>query len=147
MSFVQILNRSQPTGHAHLPHLGYLSTDCHSAQGKQETSSHNTITHTCNIYVKMKVLVTQSCPTLCDHMDCSPPGFSIHGILQETILEWIAIPFSRGSSQSRDQAWVSWIAGRFFTIWATREAHNIQICILYVVVCVCVCVWLYNKIY
>ena len=50
----------------------------------------------------MKVLVTQSCPTLCNPMDCSPPGFSIHGILQARILEWVAISFSRGTSWPRD---------------------------------------------
>ena len=54
-------------------------------------------------------------------MDCSPPGSSVHGILQAGILKWVASPFSRGSSWSRDQSWVSCIAGRFFTIWATRE--------------------------
>ena len=64
----------------------------------------------------MKVLVTQSCPTLCSPMDCSPPGSSVQGILQARILEWAAIPFSRGSSLPRDQALVSCIAGRFFTI-------------------------------
>ena len=48
------------------------------------------------------VLVTQSSPTLCDHMDCSPPGSSVHGILQARILEPVAIPFSRGSFQPRD---------------------------------------------
>ena len=57
-------------------------------------------------------------------MDCSLPGSSVHGILQARILEWIAIPFSRGSSQPRDGTWVSHIAGRLFTIWATREALN-----------------------
>ena len=46
--------------------------------------------------------VAQLCPTLCDPMDCSPPGSSIHGILQARILEWVAISFSRGSSQPRD---------------------------------------------
>ena len=45
----------------------------------------------------IKVLVTQSCPALCNPVDCSPPGSSIHGILQARILEWVAIPFSRGS--------------------------------------------------
>ena len=45
----------------------------------------------------VKVLVTQSCLTLCDPMDCSLPGSSVHGILQARILEWVAIPFSRGS--------------------------------------------------
>ena len=66
----------------------------------------------------VKVLVTQSCPTLCDPMDCSPPGSSVHGIHQAGILEWVAIPFSRGSSQSRDQTQVSYTAGWFFTIIA-----------------------------
>ena len=50
-------------------------------------------------------------------MDCSPPGSFIHGVLQARILEWVAIPFSRGSSWPRDQTWVSHTAGRFFTIW------------------------------
>ena len=66
--------------------------------------------------------VAQSCLTLCDPMDYSPPGSSVHGISQARILEWVAISFSRGSSQSRDQTRVSHIAGRRFTIWATREA-------------------------
>ena len=61
-------------------------------------------------------VISSSCPTLCDPMDCSPPGSSIHDILQTRILGWVAIPFSRGSSQSRDQTWVSRIADRFFTI-------------------------------
>ena len=67
------------------------------------------------------VLVTQSCLTLCDPMVCSLPGSSVLGILQ-AILEWVAILFSRVFSQPRDWTWVSWIVGRFFTIWATREA-------------------------
>ena len=66
-------------------------------------------------YVCMYVLVAQLCLTLCDPMNCSPPGFSAHGLLQARILEWVAIPFSRGSSQPRDGTWVSCIAGRFFT--------------------------------
>ena len=68
--------------------------------------------------------VSESCLTLCDPRDCSPPGFSVHGILQARILEWVAIPFSRGSSQPRDWTLVSYIASRFFTIWATREAQG-----------------------
>ena len=48
---------------------------------------------------------------------------SVHGIFQVRILEWVVIPFSRGSSQLRDQTWVSCIAGRFLTVWATREVH------------------------
>ena len=67
------------------------------------------------------MLVAQSCPTLCDPVDCSPPGSSVHGILQERALEWVAFPFSRGSSRPRDQTQVSCIAGRFFTIWATKN--------------------------
>ena len=70
----------------------------------------------------LKVLAAQLYPTLCDHMDCSPPGSSVHGIIQSRILEWGAISFSRGSSQTRYQTQVSCIAGKFFTIWATREA-------------------------
>ena len=66
----------------------------------------------------------QSCLTLCDPMGCSPPGSSVHGILQARILEWVAIFFSRGFSQTRDWPWVSCIAGRFFTIWATVMMHN-----------------------
>jgi len=49
-------------------------------------------------------------------MDCGPPGSSVHGIVQARMLEWIAIPFSRGSSQSRERTWVSCIAGRFLTV-------------------------------
>ena len=55
-------------------------------------------------------------------MDGSPPGSSVHGLLQARILEWVAISFSRGSSRPRDPTWVSHIAGRFFTVRATREA-------------------------
>ena len=60
----------------------------------------------------VNVLVAQSCPTLCDPMDCSLPGFSVHGIFQARILEWIAIPISKGTSQPRDQTLVSCIAGK-----------------------------------
>ena len=67
--------------------------------------------------------VAQSCPTLCNPMDCGLPGSSVHGILQARILEWVAIPFSKGSSWPRDWTQVSHIAGRFFTIWATTEAQ------------------------
>ena len=67
--------------------------------------------------------VSQSCPTLCDPMDCRLPGSSVHGIFRARVLEWVAISFSRGSSQPRDQTRVSHIVGRRFTIWATREAQ------------------------
>ena len=58
-------------------------------------------------------------------MDCSLPASSVYEILQVRTLEWVAIPFSRRSSQPRDQTWVSYIAGKFFTVWATREASDL----------------------
>ena len=67
--------------------------------------------------------VAQSCPTLCNPVDCDLPGSSIHEILHARILEWVAISFSRGSSWPRDWTWVSHLAGRCFNLWATREAH------------------------
>ena len=69
--------------------------------------------------------VAQLCLTLCNPVDCGLPGSSIHGILHAGILEWIAISFSRGSSQPRDRTWVSRITGRRFTVWATREAQGL----------------------
>ena len=60
-------------------------------------------------------------------MDCSSPGSSVHVIFLARILEWVAIPFSRGSSQPRDQTQVSCIAGRFFIVWATVEALCTQV--------------------
>ena len=68
--------------------------------------------------------VAQSCLTLCDPVDCGLPGSSVHGILQARILESVAISFSRGSSRLRDQTQVSLIAGRLFTLRATREANR-----------------------
>ena len=68
------------------------------------------------------VLVTQSYPTLCDPIDCSLPGSSVSGILQAITVEWVAISFSRGSSQPWHQTQVCHIAGRSFTVWATTEA-------------------------
>ena len=66
---------------------------------------------------KVKVKVTQLCQTL-----CNPTDYTVHGILQATILEWVTFPFSRESFQPRDQTQVSCIAGRFFTSWGTRKA-------------------------
>ena len=68
-----------------------------------------------SLWVSVCDLVTQSCPTLCNPMNCSPSGSSIHEILQARIMEWIAIPFSRGSSCPRDQTQVSCIVGRLFS--------------------------------
>ena len=70
--------------------------------------------------------VAELCPTICDPMDCSPSGSSIQGILQATILEWVAISFSRESYRPRDRTLVSCISGRRFTLWATREAHSAE---------------------
>ena len=75
----------------------------------------------------------QSCPTLCDPMDHSPPGSFVHGILQARILEWVAMPSSKGSSQPRD--WTvsltfAALAGRFFTTSATWEDQNMHNCVL-----------------
>ena len=70
------------------------------------------------------VLLAQLCLTLCDPMDCSPPVSFVHGIHKARILEWVAIPLSRGSSRPRDQTWLSLIAGRFLTIGATRRKHK-----------------------
>ena len=66
-------------------------------------------------------------------MGCSLPGFSVHGILWARILEWVAIPFPRGFSQFRDQTWVSYVAGRFFTIWVCGSSwmwwEGLQLCL------------------
>ena len=71
------------------------------------------------------VLVTQSCLTLCEPMDCSLSSSSVHRILQTKILEWVASAFSRGSSRPRDQTWVSCFADRFFTIWSWESVNEI----------------------
>ena len=70
-----------------------------------------------NLWLLVKVKVAQSCPTLCYPMD-----YTVHGILQARTLQWVAFPFSRGSSKPSDRIQVSRIAGKFFTSWATREA-------------------------
>ena len=82
-----------------------------------------------NIYIFILIflyesesLFSQSCLTLCDPMDCSLPGSSVHGIFQARVLEWIAISFSRGFSRPRYPTRVFHIVGRRFTVWATKEA-------------------------
>ena len=70
------------------------------------------------------VLVAQQCLTLCNPIDCSLPGSSIHGIFQARVLQWVSISFSRGSSQLRDLTRVSRIAGRHFTLWASMGGHS-----------------------
>ena len=61
------------------------------------------------------------CPTLCNPIDCSPPGSSVHGISQAKILEWVALPFFKWSSPPRDLTWVSCIEDRWFMLWATGK--------------------------
>ena len=76
-----------------------------------------------------------------DHIICSPPGSSVHGILQARILEWVAIPFCKGSSWPGDQIQVSCITGRFFTIWAPRGAPKplkvLRECVISLVLSLC----------
>ena len=88
------------------------------------------------IFTYMSKSVNCSVMSLYDPRDCSPPGSSVRGIFQARILKWVAIPFSRGSSWSRDWTLVSCTTRRFFTIWATREAFTW--------VCVCVCVYIHT---
>ena len=76
-----------------------------------------------NYLFEWVVTITLLCPTLCDPMD-----YTVHGILQARILEWVAVPFSEASSQHRGQTQVSHIAGRFFTSWVTRKAQFYCLC-------------------
>ena len=76
------------------------------------------ITTSCRMGLKGKAVVAQSCPALYNPMDCSPPGSSVHGILQARILEWIATPFSRRFSQPRDP-----YCRQILYIWATRKEN------------------------
>ena len=85
----------------------------------------NTSTLTSKTSSSIDSEVIQLCLTLCDPMDCSLLGSSVYGIFQVRVLEWVAISFSRGSSQPRDWTWVPCIVGRCFTIWATREVRSL----------------------
>ena len=87
--------------------------------------------------------VAQLCPTFCDPVDCSLSGSSVHGIFQARVLEWIAISFSRGSARPRNRTRVSWIAGRRFTVLATREALKLYTYIIYMynIHTICIYVW------
>ena len=76
------------------------------------------------IHDNFLLLSAQLCPILCDPMNCNPPDFSVHGISQSKILEWVAISFSRESSWPRDRTCISCLAGGFFTTSATWEAHD-----------------------
>ena len=92
---------------------GYLNLQCNLPNRKMANE-------TSLVHRKASESVSHwSCPTLCDLMDYSPPGSSVHGISEARILEWGAVSFSRGSSPPRDGTWVSCIAGWFFMVWAT----------------------------
>ena len=105
VTVLALLHSSSPLGKVSYPQLQTCPTSFLTAPNPQESLA------------SLKVKVTQSCPTLCDPMD-----HIVHGILQARILEWVAFPFSRGSSQPRNQTRVSCIADGFFTNWAIREA-------------------------
>ena len=94
-------------------------------------------THDC-VFMCVCPQSLQSCLILCNPMDCSPPGSSVHGILQAGILEWVAMPSSRGSSRLRDRNHVSCCAGKFFTAELLGSS-------LYIYVPggvnVCLCMW------
>ena len=77
-----------------------------------------------NKYYAVLCLVTQSCSTLCDPVDCSLPGSSVHRILQARILEWVAMPSSRGSTQPRDQTQVSRTVGGFVIFWPPGKPNK-----------------------
>ena len=81
-----------------------------------QLETHTSLPFSSHVWLVTCCLVSKLCPTLCNPSDCSPPGSSVHGILQARILEWVAVPFSRRSSQPRDQTHVSLIASEFFTI-------------------------------
>ena len=72
-------------------------------------------------------LVAQLCPTLCDPIDCSPPGSSVHGISQARILEWVVIPSSKGSSQPRDRTHYYHTGRQILYHWATRETLRVTV--------------------
>ena len=100
-------------------HVSFSLLNCQAG-----SLSANATWETPYIYIYMLCLETQSCPTLCDSKDCSPPGASVYGDSLGKTLEWIARSSSRRSSQPRDWTQVSRTAGGFFTIWATREAQE-----------------------
>ena len=107
--------RCGPSTHETQPEEGYRYKNDH----KHFKSGHYVL-NSKHFEVLVEVLVAQSCLTLCDPMVW---GSSVHGILQERIVECVASPFTRGSSRLRDQAQVSRIAGRLFTARATEKAH------------------------
>ena len=114
LTCVRLCATTQMAAHQAPPSLGF---------SRQENWSGLPFVFQC-MKMKSESDVAQSFLTPCDPMDCSLWGFSIHGIFQARVREWVAISFSRGSTQPRDWTWVSHIAGRHFTFWATREGYT-----------------------
>ena len=84
-----------------------------------------TLNYSWSIWIHCVCAQLLSCLTLCDPTDCSPPGSSVHRILQARILHWVAMPSSRGSSQPRDRTCISYIAGGFFTAEPLGKSMNL----------------------
>jgi len=107
------------------------SAQCHTAVWMEGESGGEWICVCVCVCVRVRTrLVAQSCLTLCDPTDCSPPGSSVHRIFQARIVEQVAVPFSRGPSQPRDGtciSWDSWISRQILYHWATWEAQDICI--------------------
>ena len=97
-----------------LRHASFQSKSTHRTKSLAEYSTFT------RVFKNTIFFLLAYCPTLCDPMDY---GSSVHGVFQARILEWVAMSSSRESSWFRDRTQVSCIAGRFFTIWVTREAH------------------------
>ena len=128
------LGRSSGEGHGNplqysclenpMDRRAWWATVCRVAKSQTQLNQHACIL----VYWYQFGSVTQSCLTLCDPMHCSLPGNSVHWILQARILEWVAMPFSRGSSQPRDRTHVSsspCMAGGFFTFEPPGKPTNI----------------------
>ena len=94
---------------------------------RQDKESSILLTRTCFACILLSCfcLAAKLCLTLCDPMDCSPPGFSVHGISQTRILEWVAISLSSRSAWPRNQTHISCLADKFLTTEASEEAPNI----------------------
>ena len=101
------------------PHISLVKSELLSLRKMSLGVQVTHLRSSCLSFPCIVVKVTQSCPTLWD-----PVGYTVYGILQARILEWVAFPFSRGSSQPRDRIQVSHIAGGFLISWATREAQE-----------------------
>ena len=116
----------------------YAQYTCHCIFPREETCAGSKHLPSAWTYVCVCVLVTQSFPTLCNPMDCSPPGFSFHGILQARILESVVMPSPRGSPRLTDWTQVSYVSciGR----WVPYNWRHLGSLYLSVCVCVCVCV-------